>query len=513
MTRTGAIRSKSSKKSLTKRFVGWNRKQSAAHDAELVDTISSIPWTPQPYHKRGVKFLLQNACGILLLDPGLGKTSITLATIKLLIQQGLMKSALVVAPRRACHQVWTGSEGETQKWSDFTDLRVGLLRGSQHRLDVLNSKKPYDIYVINHEGLDWLFYGPGHPWRKIKDHVDTLVLDELSKYKHWSTERYKVLKPKLSHFARRWGLTGSPAAGGLLNLFSEAYVIDLGRTFGPYFTEYRRKYFLPVSDYKWVIESARAEKEIHKKLKPLAIRMAAEDYQKLPEFIPNTIMIELPDDVRARYDELEEEFFTIIEEQSISAVNSGVMMGKLRQITNGGIYVHKETVAGIKRRTIQLHDAKAEALGELLEELQGKPALIAYEYEQDLERIQKLLGKDVPYIGGGTSDREVGVIQRAWNRGEIPYLCGQPSSMAYALNFQFACQNVVWYALTWDYELYDQFNRRVRRSGNRFKRVFVHHLIGRNTIDEYMLLVLKQKRTTEQALLKALNTYRRRRTG
>jgi len=479
---------------------------------------SAQSWNPHKYQKKGVKFLLEHAAAALFLDPGLGKTSITLAATKILKQRGLVNKVLIVAPLRVCVSVWPR---EIEKWKDFSGLRAVVLHGP--RKDEL-LKSDADIYIINPEGLDWLLATSKsrtstgktavtvdmRRWKKLG--FDTLIIDELAKFKHTNTVRFKALKMVLGTFARRWGLTGSPAANGLLDLFGQCYVLDQGRALGAYITHYKSKYFNPSYDgFNWVLRDG-ADAEIYKRIQPLALRMAAEDYLDMPELIENDIWLDLPDNVRSLYDELEDELITIVNDRTVVAATAAAASMKCRQVANGGLYYDVDPLGvttTAKREFSHLHDVKTDAVLALVEELQGNPLLVAYEFAHDLDRLQRALGKDVPYIGGGVSTKKSAIIERAWNNGELPVLLGQPQSMAHGLNLQGAGHHVCWHSLTWDYELYDQLVRRVFRQGNTHATVFVHRILMRGTVDIAVLSAIRAKAKGQRALFDALKALGR----
>lgn len=483
--------------------------------------VSSKPWTPHGYQKKAVKFLLEHAASALFLDPGLGKTSITLAAIKILKQRKLIDKVLLVAPLRVCHAVWPK---ELQKWSDFNGLRAVVLHGPK-KDELL--KQDADIYIINPEGLEWLTDAEvvRKPNGKVSVNVDlkrwkrfgfdTLVIDELTKFKNTNSIRFKMAKLVLGTFGRRWGLTGSPASNGLMDLFGQCYMLDQGRSLGPFITHYRNAYFNPGYDgFSWVLKEG-AEELIYERLAPLALRMAAEDYIDMPQLVNNIVRVDLPDKAREVYDALEDHLIAQIEERKVRASNAGVASMKCRQVANGGVYLDPEVEALVrlpksKREWVDLHDVKAEAVADLVEELQGSPVLIAYDFGHDLNRLLDKLGKDTPYIGGGVSAARSNELEAAWNRGELPVLLGHPQSIGHGLNLQEAGCHVIWYSLTWDYELYDQFIRRVWRQGNNSRRVFVHHIIAAGTIDEVIYQVLQHKGKGQQALFEGLKKLRRR---
>lgn len=480
------------------------------------------PWTPHGYMKKAVKFLLEHACAALFLDPGLGKTSITLAAITMLIRRKLINKVLIVAPLRVAGSTWPR---EIKKWTDFRGLRYVILHGRDK--DKLLHEDA-DIFIINFEGLEWLLdvtkvKGKNKKIKVIVDvkrfkklGFDTLVVDELSKLKNTDTVRFKAVKQILHTFSRRWGLTGSPAANGLLDLFGQAYVIDMGNALGQYITHYRTEYFVPNRDgYNWDLAEG-SEQRIYRALAPLVLRMSASDYLELPREIPNTIFVDLPPEARRVYDELEKDLITAIENGEVVAANSAVASGKCRQVASGGVYLTPDVTELIKpgKRTREyafLHHEKTDALCDLIDELQGSPILVGYDFGHDLTRIRERLG-DVPYIGGGVSLKRSRELEKQWNAGKLPYLFAHPTSIAHGLNLQESAHHIGWYTLTWNYEEYDQFIRRVLRQGNTSERVFVHHLIARDTVDEYAVLpALGRKRRGQNALFEGLKELQRRR--
>jgi SNF2 family DNA or RNA helicase len=481
---------------------------------------SSKPWQPHAYQKKAVKFLLEHAASALFLDPGLGKTSITLAAIKLLKQKKLLDKVLLIAPLRVCYSVWPK---EVSKWTDFGGLKVAVLHGPRKEEAL---KSDADVYVINPEGLDWLLQAKKTKTTQGKTKVevdlrrfknlgfDTLVVDELSKFKHTNTNRFKGLKLVLNTFRRRWGLTGSPASNGLLDLFGQCYILDQGRTLGPYISHYRMKYFVPSHDgFSWNIREG-AEDEIYERISPLALRMAADDYLDMPALIENNIRIDLPADVMTMYNQLEEDLIAKLDAKIIVASTAAAASMKCRQVANGGIYLDPDVQALIKlpkskREWVNLHTEKVDALADLIDELQGSPLLVAYDFEHDLDRLREKLGQDVPYIGGGVSAKRSSELEQLWNAGKLPVLLGHPQAMAHGLNLQEMGNHVCWHSLTWDYELYDQFIRRVLRQGNKSKKVFVHHIMARGTVDEVVLAAVKSKRRGQNALFDALKKLRK----
>jgi SNF2 family DNA or RNA helicase len=481
-----------------------------------------IDWTPHAYQKKAVKFLLEHACAALFLDPGLGKTSITLAALTWLKRRKMFSKALIIAPVRVCYNVWPG---EVEHWRDFQHLKVEVLHGPD-KDEAL--EREADIYVINPEGLDWLLKVVKTKTQTGKTSVDVdvrafkrfgfdvLVVDELSKFKHIGTNRFKALKKVLHTFGHRWGLTGSPAANGLLDLFGQAYVLDMGRTFGPYITQFRAKYFTPVKRLDpqtgkptpFEIWKPVNEEAIYERMAPLALRIGDEELD-MPQLIENRIRVELPKDVMQLYDEVENDLIAMVNNRLVVANNAAAASTKCRQIANGGVFYYPEMeenglVKFKKRDFINLHDAKTEALKDLVEELQGSPLLVAYDFEHDVDRLKKAFPSGI-FVGDLTA-KQFKDVETEWNLGNIELLFGHPQSIGHGLNLQGAGHHVCWHSLTWNYELYDQFIRRVYRQGNRSKKVFVHHIIAKGTIDEVIMGCIKSKHKGQQALFEALVT-------
>ena len=488
---------------------------------ELLRQLSK-PWQPHAFQKKGIKFLLEHAAAALFWDPGLGKTSATLAALKFLKERGHVKKVLLIAPKRVCYSVWPA---EADLWMDFHELRLALLHGKDREEQLASDA---DIYLINPDGLPWLMQTVKTKsavlgktavsvdlkrWKQFG--FDTLVVDELSMFKHPQTNRFKALKQVLHTFQRRWGLTGSPAANGLIDLFGECYILDEGKALGRYITHYRHRYFLPSYDGFGLVLREGADEEIYKQVRPLALRMAAEDYLEMPQLIENDIRLDLPPEAQRVHDQLEADLLARIDEKTVVAANAAVASMKCRQVANGGIYLDDQVRALVKlpksgREWVDLHTVKTDALADLVDELQGEPLLVAFDFEHDLARIRARLG-DVPFINGSVSGKRSDELVRLWNAGKLPILLGHPQAMAHGLNLQEAGHHVCWHSLTWNYDYYDQFVRRVLRQGNKSKRVFVHRLIARGTVDEAVLTALRSKRRGQDALFEALRSRPRKR--
>jgi len=482
-------------------------------------------WKPHKYQGKAVQRLMDNAAQMILASPGAGKTAITLDAFRRLQDRGVAKRALVIPPLRPAYLVWPA---EVDKWKQFEHLAYTVLHGNDKE-DRLQDD--VDLFIMNWEGLEWLLgaetfttargaKGVELDLKRLKDlECDTLVYDELTKAKNTQSVRFKILKQIIPLFARRWGLTGSPAANGLMNLFGQTYVVDEGRTFGPYITPFRTKYFVqhPFKKFQWDIKTEKdhgmdGEKAIFDALKPLAMRVDAGDHIKMPTPVPLRVDVELPPKVREIYDMMEEDLFALISTGKkdlvlpSTAANSGVALGKCRQIASGAIYPDAgQVLKGFKsvtgtRAYVELHEEKINALEERLDELQSQPYLLGYEYQHSLDRIVKRFGKKVTIFGGSGDMREEKRIEDAWNAGDIQFLVGHPQSIGHGLNLQGTSQNVGYFDPIWDYELYDQFYRRVLRQGNPHEYVFIDHYVALDTVDEviYRMSALEGHKAKQQ---------------
>lgn len=472
---------------------------------DLQFAVTATAWTPHNYQTDAIKFLLEHAGAGLFLDPGLGKTSVVLGAIKILKRKGLLDRVLIIAPLRVCYSVWPG---EIEKWLDFNELTIEILHGPNKDKAL---RRKADIYIINPEGLEWLV-SEG----RAKDlGADTLVIDESSGFKHTKTRRFKNLKPLLKAFRRRWILTGTPVPNGLLDLFGQMYIVDQGNALGSYITHYKATYFTPTGfgNFTWVLKPG-AEDQIYEKIRPLTLRLDAKDLLELPERVSISVPIKLSPAVRKVYDELEAVLFSELENgELVLAMSAAAASNKCRQVANGGVYYLENTSGNddtpeMKRTWKKLHDEKTNAVVDLIQELNGKPVLVAYDFGHDLERLLQALGPDTPRLGGGVSPQKSKAIERAWNAGEIPVLLAHPKAMGHGLNLQGAGNHIIWHSPTWDLELHDQFIKRVERQGNKASHVFVYYVIASDTVDEVVMKAIARKGKVQTRLLDALKDYR-----
>jgi len=473
-------------------------------------------WVPAQYQRRAVKFLLEHAAAGIFADPGLRKTSICLSAVKLLRYEGLLQRVLVIAPLRPCYGVWDSSneESELRKWSNFHDVRSVVLHGSdKDRRLTAALKDGTTLFIINPAGLDWLMVqgrfrllGP-----------DTLLVDESTMFKNTQTQRFKLLDPMLTSFRRRWILTGTPTPNGLLDLFGQVKILDLGHALGRYITHYRLRYFDSggYGGFSWSPKSG-AEAAIYRQLSNLVLRIDDEDAGiDIPKVVDVPMYVTLPSQARAIYDDLELKLITQIKGNTITAANAAVAVMKCAQVANGALYLPPRVDRALvpvkePRRWTDVHEAKLEALSELVDELSGKPLIVTYEFAHDLQRLRAYFKQDLPAIGGGTSPKISRIIEKDFNAGKVPLLLMHPGS-THGLNPQGGGCHLAWFALTYNYEHYEQTIRRLRRSGQKSKRVYNHLLIAKDTVDEAKLAALRRKERGQGALLNALRAYARRR--
>lgn len=452
-------------------------------------------FVPREYQQRAIDFGLKLKKTCLFLWPGLGKTAVTLSIIKELLDSGEAKKVLIIAPLRVCYQVWPK---EIKKWTQFKNLDFTVLHGPD-KLQKL--KEQHQVYIINPDGLSWFAQNLSAK----TFNFDLLVLDESTMFKNTDTKRFALLKVMLKFFKYRFCLSGSPTAKGLMDLFGQMYIADMGVTFGNYKTTFMYKYFFKIPDtYEWILRPG-AQRDIYNKLEGKVLVMKDEDYIDMPDLIVNDVEIDLNPAAKTAYMRFEDLFYLAVKEGSITAVNAAVKSMKCRQLANGCAYLDDS-----EGKYQVLHDDKLEALMDIIRELRGQPVLVGYAFEHDYERIIKFLfRKDltVRAIKSGMSPRELDEVCTEWNKGQIDVLLAHPQSAGHGLNLQEISAAIVWFSLPWSFELYDQFIRRVWRSGQKSK-VVVHRLLCKNTVDQDMAKALSSKDRTQNSFVKAFKERR-----
>jgi len=405
------------------------------------------------------------------------------AIVELMYDRFDVARVLVIAPKLVAETVWAE---EAAKWDHTRHLRISKVLGSaQERVAAL--RRPADIYVINRENVPWLVERVGAKWP-----FDMVVVDELSSFKSPKTKRFRALRRVRPLIKRIVGLTGTPAPNGLIDLWSQIYLLDQGERLGKTLTSYRDRFFKPGRRnghivYEWIPKPG-AEERIYELLSDLCVSMSAEDWLELPERVDVEVPVVLDAEAMMKYKQLEKDLLLPLEGDVVTADTAGVLTNKLLQLANGAVY---DTARGVH----EIHDAKLDALEELIEQAQGKPLLVFYAYQHDLERIKRR------FPWAATMD-EPGVVER-WNRREVPLLLAHPASAGHGLNLQEGGNHIVWFGLTWSLELYEQANARLHRQGQT-ERVIVHHLVAKGTVDENVMGALARKEATQDALLEAV---------
>jgi len=468
-------------------------------------------FVPHMYQVSAIALGVRRANMAFFLDPGMGKTSIFLRILKNLQRMKKARAALVVAPLRPCYTVWPK---EVRKWTFAMGMKVRVLHGPNKLWEL---SQPADIYVINPEGLKWLFTVALKGKRNWP--FDVLAVDESGKFKNPDSARLRILRPRLGKFSRRYIFNGTPAPNGLEDLWGQFFIVDMGAKFGRTINNYRLQYFKKAGykGKKFEIASDKHKDFIYRRAAHMCLVMEAKDYLDMPEIVFVERTVKLPEQAQRHYTEVEEELFTAILEEGVEIKNSAVATGTCRQITGGALYhPRKEGEAPIpqhRRPFWRLHDVKTEALIELIEELQGKPLLVAYDFHHEFVRIKEALKKafryDIAHIGSGVSPQQGVAIEAAWNKGQIRVLAGHPGSISHGLNLQEGPgSDICWFTQTWDREQYEQYIQRIWRQGHKGRCVRVHHLIAENTIDEVMMERLALKGRAQADFKTAVTRYR-----
>ena len=395
---------------------------------------------------------------------------------------------LVIAPLRVARDTWPD---ELHKWEHLSDLRLSVAVGTEtERKAALQAKA--DIYIINRENVGWLIEDSGIPFD-----FDTLVVDELSSFKNHQTKRFRSLMKVRAKVVRIIGLTGTPSSNGLMDLWAEYRLLDMGQRLGRFIGQYRSTYFTPDKRNGQVIFSYKplpfAEKEIYAKIADITISMKSTDHLIMPDLVTAQYSIKLSDKERERYDELRQDLVLKLAGGDVTAANAAALSGKLCQMANGAVYGDDGTVHYI-------HDRKLDALEDLIEAANGKPVLVAYWFKHDLERISaRLKDRHISFTKLDTSDSIA-----SWNEGKWPVALIHPASAGHGLNLQSGGSTIIWFGLTWSLELYQQANARLWRQGQKAEMVVLHHIIAKDTIDERVMKALSAKDRTQTALIDAV---------
>lgn len=442
-----------------------------------------MKYKPHSYQEYAIRYIETHPISALLIDMGLGKTSITLTAIRnLLFDSFEVCKVLVIAPLRVAKNTWTD---EIKKWEHLSTLTYSLIVGNENeRLSALNEQT--DIYIINRENVDWLVNKSGY-----KFDFDMVVIDELSSFKNHQSKRFKSLMKVRPIVKRIVGLTGTPSSNGLMDLFAEFKILDMGKRLGYFIGQYRNAYFKPDKMNGPIVYSYKplpnAENAIYEKISDITVSMKANEYLKMPELLISNYVVELSNSEKNQYDEMKKSLVLEITDGEITASNAASLSNKLCQLSNGAIYDDEQNI-------VEIHDRKLDALEDIIESMNGKPLLVAYWYRHDLERIKSRFSVREIKTSEDISD---------WNDGKIPVALIHPASAGHGLNLQNGGSSLVWFGLTWSLELYQQTNVRLYRQGQK-NTVVIQHIITKGTIDEQILKALQKKNKTQADLIDAV---------
>ena len=446
-------------------------------------------YSPHEYQRFVIDYIKKNPIAAVFLDMGLGKTSITLTALNdLLFDSFDVHRILVVAPLRVARNTWSS---EIKKWEHLQDLQYSIVVGTEkERMSAL--EKRADIYIINRENVQWLVEKSGK-----KFDYDMVVVDELSSFKNHEAKRFRAFMKVRPKVKRIVGLTGTPSSNGLMDLFAEFKLLDMGERLGRFIGAYRANFFRPDKMNGPIVYSYKpipgAESMIYNRISDITISMKATDYLKMPELVSSRYEVQMDDVEKQKYEEFKKDLVLEIEDGEITAANAASLSGKLSQMANGAVYSDDLAV-------MQIHDRKLDALEDIIEAANGKPVLVAYWFKHDLTRITERLRKLKVIYQKLDSDESI----RKWNEKELQVGLIHPASAGHGLNLQSGGSTMVWFGLTWSLELYQQTVARLWRQGQTENTVVIQHIVTADTIDERILKALEQKDNTQSALIDAV---------
>lgn len=446
-------------------------------------------YSPHEYQRFVIDYIKQNPIAAVFLDMGLGKTSITLTALNdLLFDSFDVHRILVVAPLRVARNTWSS---EIKKWEHLQDLQYSIVVGTEkERMSAL--EKRADIYIINRENVQWLVEKSGK-----KFDYDMVVVDELSSFKNHEAKRFRAFMKVRPKVKRIVGLTGTPSSNGLMDLFAEFKLLDMGERLGRFIGAYRANFFRPDKMNGPIVYSYKpipgAESMIYNRISDITISMKATDYLKMPELVSSRYEVQMDDVEKQKYEEFKKDLVLEIEDGEITAANAASLSGKLSQMANGAVYSDDLAV-------MQIHDRKLDALEDIIEAANGKPVLVAYWFKHDLTRITERLRKLKVIYQKLDSDESI----RKWNEKELQVGLIHPASAGHGLNLQSGGSTMVWFGLTWSLELYQQTVARLWRQGQTENTVVIQHIVTAGTIDERILKALEQKDNIQSALIDAV---------
>ncbi|MDL2205816.1 DEAD/DEAH box helicase [Eubacteriales bacterium OttesenSCG-928-N13] len=449
-----------------------------------------MKYNPHDYQRYATEFILLHPQAAVLLDMGLGKSVITLTAIhELILNRFEVSRVLVIAPLRVARDTWPL---EIEKWDHLRGLSYSVAVGTESQRKAA-LRQPTFIHIINRENVQWLIEESRLPFN-----YDMIVIDELSSFKSHQSKRFKALMKVRSQVQRIVGLTGTPSSNGLMDLWAEFRLLDMGKRLGRFITHYRDEFFLPDKRNQQQIFSYKpkpgAEDEIYRRIADITISMRAVDHLNMPQRLENCVSVTMDAKERLSYDQMQQDLIVRVQGEEIDAVNAAALCGKLCQMANGAAYTEGKDI-------VSIHDHKLDALEDLIEGARGKPLLVAYWFKHDLERIKKRFAVRELKASQDITD---------WNAGKIPVALIHPASAGHGLNLQAGGSTLIWFGLTWSLELYQQTNARLWRQGQKSDTVVVHHIITKDTIDEQIMMALSRKDKTQTALMEAVKAQLRR---
>ncbi|WP_231291871.1 DEAD/DEAH box helicase [Selenomonas artemidis] len=447
-------------------------------------------FTPRPYQRYAIERIIDTPAVALLLDMGMGKTISTLTAIsELMYDRFEVRRVLVIAPLRVAMSTW---RDECELWAHTRGLRLSVAVGSAREREAALSKDA-DVYVINRENVKWLVERCRKDWP-----FDMVVIDESSSFKNPASQRFKALRKVRPLVKRVVLLTGTPAPNGLMDLWSQFYLLDRGERLGHTLTEYRDRYFTPGQRSGHIVYNYNlrpgADKKIYERINDICVSMKSDDYLSLPPLMQNVVTVTLPESAMRKYAEMERELVLSIGASDITAVTAAALTGKLLQMANGSVYDEDG-------EAVTIHEAKADALDEIIACNEGKSVMAIYSYRHD----RATLLRRHPEARELKTPEDI----RDWNAGKISLLLVHPASAGHGLNLQHGGHIVVWYGLTWSLEQYQQTNKRLHRPGQT-EPVILHHLIAKDTVDEDVMRALERKSTGQEGMLQAVKARLRR---
>ena len=443
-----------------------------------------MKYKPHEYQTYATDFILTHPISAILLSMGLGKSVITLTAIwELCLNRFEISRVLVIAPLRVARDTWPA---EIEKWDHLNGLTYSVAVGNEEQRRAALRQRTF-LHIINRENVQWLIEESGLPFD-----YDMVVIDELSSFKSYQAKRFRSLMKVRPLIKRIVGLTGTPSSNGLMDLWAEFRVLDMGKRLGRFITHYRDEFFLPDKRSAQQIFSYKpkpgAEDEIYRRIGDITISMKSADYLKMPECVMNDVRVSMSDAEAKLYKAMKDDLVVTLKGEEIDAVNAAALSGKLCQMANGALY-------GEDKHALPIHDRKLDALEDLIEGANGKPVLVAYWFKHDLARIQKRFP-----VREIKSTKEIA----DWNAGKIPVAVVHPASAGHGLNLQAGGSTLIWLGLTWSLELYQQTNARLWRQGQQSETVVIHHIITKGTIDEQIMRALDQKNLTQSTLMDAV---------